>query len=89
MLDEPTAGMNVAESVEIGQLVHRLRDEGLTVLMVEHNMKLVSEFCEHVVVMNFGRLITEGTPAACIDDADVQEAYFGKQRDAERLGALR
>jgi len=89
LLDEPTAGMNAAESHAIGELIHRLRDEGLTVLMVEHNMKLVADFCEHVVVMNFGRLITEGTPAACIDDPDVQEAYFGKARDADRLGALR
>ena len=84
LLDEPTAGMNAAESAEIGSLVHALRDDGLTVLMVEHNMKLVADFCEHVVVMNFGRKIAEGPPAACIADPAVQEAYFGKQRDAQR-----
>ncbi len=84
LLDEPTAGMNAAESAEIGRLVHALRDDGLTVLMVEHNMRLVADFCEHVVVMNFGRKIAEGPPAACIADPAVQEAYFGKQRDAQR-----
>ncbi len=84
LLDEPTAGMNAAESAEIGRLVHALRDDGLTVLMVEHNMKLVADFCEHVVVMNFGRKIAEGTAGTCIGDPAVQEAYFGKQRDAQR-----
>ena len=84
LLDEPTAGMNAVESAEIGRLVHALRDDGLTVLMVEHNMKLVADFCEHVVVMNFGRKIAEGSPSACIADPAVQEAYFGKQRDAQR-----
>src|SRR4029077_4798359 len=63
LLDEPTAGMNVQESNEIGDLVHSLRDAGLTVLMVEHNVRLVKEFCDHVTVMNFGRLLATGTPA--------------------------
>lgn len=85
LLDEPTAGMNAAESAEIGRLVHRLRDEGLTVLMVEHNMKLVVDFCDTVVVMNFGRLIAQGAPAACIREPNVQEAYFGKRRDADGI----
>ncbi len=79
LLDEPTAGMNAAESAEIGRLVHALRDGGLTVLMVEHNMKLVADFCDHVVVMNFGRKIAEGTAAECIGDPAVQEAYFGRR----------
>jgi branched-chain amino acid transport system ATP-binding protein len=82
LLDEPTAGMNPAESTEIGRLVHKLRDEGLTVVMVEHNMKLVVDFCDTVVVMNFGRRIAQGNPVSCIEDPDVQEAYFGKRRDA-------
>lgn len=89
LLDEPTAGMNPAESAEIGRLTHKLRDEGLSILMVEHNMKLVADFCDSVVVMNFGRLIAQGTPSECIHDPHVQEAYFGKQRnDAGSLQAL-
>ena len=89
LLDEPTAGMNVQESNEIGSLVHGLRDGGLTVLMVEHNVRLVKEFCDHVTVMNFGRLLATGTPAECIAHPDVQAAYFGNTADAERIRALR
>jgi branched-chain amino acid transport system ATP-binding protein len=89
LLDEPTAGMNVQESNEIGSLVHDLRDGGLTVLMVEHNVRLVKDFCDHVTVMNFGRLLATGTPAECIAHPDVQAAYFGNTADAERIRALR
>ena len=89
LLDEPTAGMNVQESNEIGSLVHSLRDGGLTVLMVEHNVRLVKEFCDHVTVMNFGRLLAHGTPADCMAHPDVQAAYFGNTADADRIRALR
>lgn len=82
LLDEPAAGMNHAEASEIGKLVHELRDAGLTVLMVEHNMSLVSEFCDSCTVINFGRLLTEGDPAVCLADAEVQAAYFGRKKDA-------
>ena len=85
LLDEPTAGMNVQESSEIGNLVHSLRDGGLTVLMVEHNVRLVKEYCSYVTVMNFGRLLARGTPAECIAHPDVQAAYFGKSADADRI----
>ncbi len=80
LLDEPTAGMNAAESQVIGRLLHELRDDGLTILMVEHNIRLVSDFCDHVAVVSFGRKLTEGTPAACLAHPDVQEAYFGRKR---------
>ncbi|MCY0150077.1 ABC transporter ATP-binding protein [Hoeflea sp. G2-23] len=82
LLDEPTAGMNHSEASDIGKLVHELRDSGLTILMVEHNISLVTEFCESCTVINFGQLLAEGTPRACIDNPDVQIAYFGKKRDA-------
>ena len=89
LLDEPTAGMNAQESQVIGQLIHTLRDGGLTVLMVEHNVRLVKEFCDAVTVMNFGRLLARGTPAECIAHPEVQKAYFGNSADAERLRSLR
>ena len=89
LLDEPTAGMNAQESQVIGQLIHSLRDGGLTVLMVEHNVRLVKEFCDTVTVMNFGRLLARGTPAECMAHPEVQQAYFGNRADAERLRALR
>lgn len=89
LLDEPTAGMNVQESNEIGNLVHSLRDGGLTVLMVEHNVRLVKDYCNYVTVMNFGRLLAHGTPAECIAHPDVQAAYFGRSGDADRIRARR
>lgn len=88
LLDEPTAGMNAQESARIGSLVHELRDAGLTVLMVEHNVRLVMDFCDNVAVMNFGRLLVQGAATHCIEHPDVQEAYFGRSRDAERVKAL-
>jgi branched-chain amino acid transport system ATP-binding protein len=81
--------MNASESDTIGRLVHDLRDNGLTVLMVEHNVRLVSAFCDHVTVMNFGRSITSGTPAECMAHPEVQAAYFGNSDDAARIRALR
>jgi branched-chain amino acid transport system ATP-binding protein len=89
LLDEPTAGMNHQEAQAIGRLVHELRDAGLTVLMVEHNMGLVTEFCDSCTVMNFGRLLARGEPKACIADPAVQEAYFGRKHDADRIRPLR
>ena len=88
--------MNAGESEVIGRLLHDLRDSGLTVLMVEHNIRLVSDFCDHVAVVSFGRKLTEGTPADCLAHPAVQEAYFGRKQavacesenDAERLRAL-
>ncbi len=89
LLDEPTAGMNHSEASEIGRLTQELRDAGLTILMVEHNMGLVTEFCESCTVMNFGLLLAEGDPKTCIANPDVQEAYFGRKNDATRIKALR
>ena len=88
-LDEPTAGMNAQEASAVGRLVHELRAAGLTILMVEHNMGLVTEFCDSCTVINFGRLLAEGDPKACVADPQVQEAYFGRKNDADRLQALR
>ena len=80
LLDEPTAGMNAAESDVIGRLLHDLRVSGLTVLMVEHNIRLVSDFCDHVAVVSFGRKLTERPPADSLAHPAVQEAYFGRKR---------
>jgi branched-chain amino acid transport system ATP-binding protein len=89
LLDEPTAGMNAQESDRIGRLVHELRDAGLTVLMVEHNVRLVMDFCDNVAVVNFGRLLVQGAPRHCIDHPEVQQAYFGRSGDAERIKSFR
>ena len=88
LLDEPTAGMNATESAELGDLFRALRDDGVTIVLIEHNIRLVLEYCERAVVIDFGRLIAEGTPQECVEKREVQEAYFGKQSDAERVESL-
>ncbi|MBD3915628.1 ABC transporter ATP-binding protein [Nocardioides hwasunensis] len=89
LLDEPTAGMNDAESDQVGQLLLGLREAGLTLILIEHNMRLVEEFCESVTVMNSGAVLAQGAPTWCLEQDDVKEAYFGKRSDAARVATLR
>jgi len=86
MLDEPAAGMNPAETEALAVLVRRLRDVGATVLLVEHDMGFVMDISDRVTVLNFGRLIFEGPPAAARQDRTVIEAYLGP-KVAARLAA--
>ena len=88
MLDEPTAGMHRLGSVAVGELLLELQAQGLTLLVIEHNMKLVLDYCERAVVMDFGRLLAEGPPEECLSRSEVKEAYFGRQADADRLESL-
>ncbi|WP_311210959.1 MULTISPECIES: ABC transporter ATP-binding protein [unclassified Aeromicrobium] len=89
LLDEPTAGMNREESVAVGELIRSVRDQGLTVLVVEHNMRLILDYCDAAYVMSFGEVLSHGTPQECVDDPAVQKAYFGKENDASGIPALR
>jgi branched-chain amino acid transport system ATP-binding protein len=77
LLDEPVTGMNLEESARVMRLVKTIRDRGTTILLVEHNMKAVMGTCDRIVVLNFGRKLAEGTPAAVSTSADVIEAYLG------------
>ncbi len=77
LLDEPAAGLNSAETVELRLLLERLSNTGITLLVVEHDMPFVRNLCDHVVVLNFGRKIFEGTPDAVHRDSGVMEAYLG------------
>ncbi|MFH5821848.1 ABC transporter ATP-binding protein [Georgenia sp. AZ-5] len=79
LLDEPTAGMNRAEREEIARLMHELRGEGLTQLLIEHDVQMMVDTCDHLFAMNFGKLIVEGTPQDVVRHPAVQEAYLGKR----------
>jgi ABC-type branched-subunit amino acid transport system ATPase component len=77
LLDEPAAGMNPRESGELRALIRDIAREGTGVLLVEHDMSLVRAVCDHVVVLNFGKVIAEGTSASVSRDPAVIEAYLG------------
>jgi branched-chain amino acid transport system ATP-binding protein len=82
LLDEPTAGMNAAETEQLGELILNLHHEGLTVLVIEHDMTFIAQVCDHVVVLDFGEVIARGTVEAVKADPIVVAAYLGTEEAA-------
>jgi branched-chain amino acid transport system ATP-binding protein len=82
LLDEPAAGFNPQEKVELGQLIRKIRDRGFAVLLIEHDMSLVMDISDRVSVLDFGQKIAEGTPKEIQNNQRVIDAYLGVAEDA-------
>jgi branched-chain amino acid transport system ATP-binding protein len=82
LLDEPVAGMNPAEKTELMTEIVNIKQRGFSIFMIEHDMRFVMELCERIAVLNFGRIIAEGTPAEIRNNQEVIEAYLGKEEEA-------
>ena len=83
LLDEPAAGMNAQETHELNQLIERLRkEENISILLIEHDMKLVMSLSDQIYVVDYGRKIAEGTPEAVSRNQAVIKAYLGEEVDA-------
>ncbi|MFP4193479.1 MAG: ABC transporter ATP-binding protein [Desulfosalsimonas sp.] len=83
LLDEPAAGLNMSETRELEVLISHIRDQGMGILLVEHDMNLTMSVCDKIVVLDQGRKIAEGPPRAVQSDEAVMAAYLGKARNQE------
>ncbi len=82
LLDEPAAGLNMRETVEMGKLIQKIRDGGVTVLLVEHDMSLVMKICDEIIVLSYGQKIADDMPLAVQKNREVIRVYLGED-DAE------
>ena len=79
LMDEPAAGLNSRETADLGQLIRKIREAGVTVVLVEHDMELVMDVCDRIMVLNLGRKLAEGTPREIQENPEVIAAYLGEE----------
>ena len=79
LLDEPTAGLNIQETNELLKTLNKIHELGMTILVIEHDMRVIMELCDHIFVLNFGQKIAEGTPGQIRVNEQVIEAYLGRE----------
>ena len=79
LLDEPLTGMTPTEKAQMIELIRKVHQQGITILMVEHDMRSVMELCDYISVLDFGTLLVEGTPAEIQNDETVINAYLGTE----------
>lgn len=82
LLDEPASGLNTKETEDLGAVIRRIRDNGVTILLVEHDMSLVMDISDSILVLNYGKPIAEGTPVAVRNDPEVIAIYLGGELSA-------
>jgi branched-chain amino acid transport system ATP-binding protein len=83
ILDEPAGGMNEQETLSLIQLIKKIQAQGISVLLIEHDMRLVMRVCENIVVVDYGQKIAEGTPEKIKNNSKVIKAYLGSDMDSE------
>ncbi len=77
LMDEPAAGLNSRETIHLADLIRKIRDSGVTVVLVEHDMELIMDICDSIIVLNLGRKLAEGTPREIQENPEVIAAYLG------------
>ncbi|MBC7702566.1 MAG: ABC transporter ATP-binding protein [Rhodoferax sp.] len=87
LLDEVMAGLNPSEILEIISIIRKIRDSGVTVLLIEHVMHAVMSLSDHIYVLSYGKIIAEGNPAQVVNNQAVIEAYLGRGNTAQKAGA--